>query len=37
LYIVRAALALMNGEISVTSQPDKGSIFTINLPRSVNI
>jgi PAS domain S-box-containing protein len=37
LYIVRTALALMNGEISVTSQPDKGSIFTINLPRSFNL
>jgi signal transduction histidine kinase len=32
LFIVKKLVLMMNGEISVTSEPNKGSTFTILLP-----
>lgn len=36
LYLSRRIIDAHNGSINVESEPDKGSLFTINLPRTVN-
>ena len=33
LYLCREIIALHNGEISVDSDPDAGSTFTISIPK----
>jgi signal transduction histidine kinase/CheY-like chemotaxis protein/PAS domain-containing protein len=35
MSITRHLVSLMNGEISVESEPDKGSVFTVRLPQGI--
>jgi two-component system, OmpR family, phosphate regulon sensor histidine kinase PhoR len=37
LYVSRKLAKLMGGSISMTSELDKGSIFTLNLPLSIKV